>query len=299
MIKTVGVLGCGVMGSGIAQVSATAGFRTIAWETTEGLLEAGLGKARKQVERGAAKGKITAEKKTEILAALSGTTRLEDLADCDLIIEAVVEDLAVKKEVYARLDAICAPKTIFASNTSSLRVADIAAATKRADRFCGMHFFNPAPLTKLVEVIKADGTSDATHAAALGLARAFGKTAISAKDNSGFVVNFILVPYLLGAVRALEKGFASIEDIDKAMTHGCAHPIGPLSLIDLIGIDTIVKITDIMKAEYRDPMYECPKMVRRMAEKGWFGAKSGRGFYDYTPSGAVPNAAVLDLPGPL
>ena len=290
---TVGVLGGGVMGAGIAQLAAGAGFKTIVWEQNPELLESGLSKVRKQFQRAEAKGKITSEQKVRTTALLTGTTRLEDLAEADLVIEAVVEDLAIKKALFARIDAACEAKTVFATNTSSLKIADIAAATKRADRFCGLHFFNPAPLTKLVEVIRTDATSDVTYAAALDLAKAFGKTAITAKDCSGFVVNSILVAYLLGAARALERGLATIPDIDKAMTAGCAHPIGPLALMDLIGLDTIVKIADIMRDDRRDPLYECPAFVRRMAEKGLHGAKTGKGFYDYSVSPPAPNAEAV------
>jgi len=289
----IGVLGCGVMGSGIAQLAAASGKKVAIWENSPELLAAGLAKVRKQFDRAEAKGKVTAERKAEIQGSLSGSTDLAALADCDFVVEAVVEDLAVKKALFARLDAACEAKTIFASNTSSLRVADIAAATKRPDRFCGLHFFNPAPLTKLVEVVRTEQSSEATCAAALALARGLGKTPVTAKDAAGFVVNFVLTGTLFAAARALEKGLASIEDIDKAMTLGCGHPVGPLALMDMIGLDTTVKIADILKAEHRDPMYECPAFVRAMVAKGWLGTKSGKGFYDYSGASPVANAAVL------
>lgn len=294
-MRTVGVLGCGVMGAGIAQLAAASGFATVVWEKDEALLAAGLAKVRTAFERAAKKGKLTPEAKDGILARLTGSTELSALKDTDFVIEAVVEDLEVKRALFAALDAACAPKTVFATNTSSLKVGDIAEAVARKDRFCGLHFFNPAPLTKLVEVIRAAETSDATHAAALGLGRALGKTAITAKDNSGFVVNYILVGYLMSAARAFEKGFATVEDIDLAMTKGCAHPVGPLALIDMIGVDTVVKIADIMKAEYRDAQYDCPTFARKMAQMGWLGTKAGKGFYDYGVTPPVPNPGVAAL----
>jgi 3-hydroxybutyryl-CoA dehydrogenase len=285
----IGVLGCGVMGAGIAQLAAASGHDVAVWENSPELLAAGLAKVRKQFDRAAAKGKMTPEAAAETKARVRGAESLAALGDREFVIEAVVEDLAVKKELFARLDAACGPATIFATNTSSLRVADIAAATKRADRFVGLHFFNPAPLTKLVEVVRAGATSEATYAAALGLARSLGKTPVTARDTSGFVVNFILTGTLLSAARALERGLASVEDIDRAMTLGCGHPVGPLALMDLIGLDTVVKIADILAAEHRDPLYECPAFVRRMADKGWHGTKTGKGFYEYAASGPVPN----------
>lgn len=289
----IGVLGCGVMGSGIAQLAAAAGNQVAIWENSPEPLAASLAKVRKQFDRAAAKGKITAEQAAETKSRIEGSCDLAALADCDIIIEAVVEDLAVKKSLFARLDSVCAAKTVFASNTSSLRIADLAAATARADRFCGLHFFNPAPLTKLVEVIRAEKTSETTYAAALALTRALGKTPVTAKDASGFVVNFVLTGTLFAAARALEKGLATTEDIDKAMTLGCGHPVGPLALMDMIGLDTTVKIADILKAEHRDPMYECPAFVRAMVAKGWLGTKSGKGFYDYSGAAPVANTAVL------
>lgn len=289
----VAVLGGGVMGSGIAQVALSAGCTTVLWEREQGLLDAGLAKVRKAFERAAAKGKITPEQKAETLARLSGAVSFDALRDADFVLEAVVEDLEVKRGLFRALDAACAPKTVFATNTSSLKVSDLAVA--RPDRFCGLHFFNPAPLTKLVEVVRAEKTSDATADAALSLGRSFGKTAIAARDNSGFVVNYILVGYLMSAVRALENGFASVEDIDLAMLKGCAHPVGPLALIDMIGVDTVVKIADIMRAEYRDSLYDCPAVARRMAEKGWHGTKTGKGFYDYAAAPPIPNPGVSEL----
>ncbi len=285
----IGVLGCGVMGSGIAQLAAASGHDVAVWENSPELLAAGVAKVRKQFDRAAAKGKLTAEAAAETKARVNGAASLEALSDREFVIEAVVEDLAVKRALFTRLDAFCGPATIFATNTSSLRVAAVAAATGRADRFCGLHFFNPAPLTKLVEVVRAAETSDATHAAAMALARSLGKTPVAARDTSGFVVNFILTGTLLSAARALERGLASVEDVDRAMTLGCGHPVGPLALMDMIGLDTVVKIADILKAEHRDPMYECPAFVRRMAERGWHGTKAGKGFYVYEAAGPVPN----------
>ncbi len=292
-IKTVGVLGCGLMGAGIAQVSAASGFKTIVREVNQDLVDKGIGNIKKQLERNATKGKITVEEKDKTIANLSGTTSLDDLKDCDFIIEAIIEDVKVKNDIYSYLDKICPNHTIFASNTSSLTIAEMAASTTRPDRFCGMHFFNPVPVMKLVEIVKAIRTSDDTFQTAFELGKAFGKVAIGTKDNSGFVVNFLLVPYLLGAIRAVQYNVASIEDIDKGMMLGCGHPMGPLTLLDFVGIDTTYRIAEIMYKEYGESMYSCPPLLRKMFLAGFYGKKSGKGFYDYTTGGQLVNQELL------
>jgi len=293
-IKTIGVLGCGLMGAGIAQIAAAAGYKTIAREINQDLADKGIGNIKKQLERNAAKGKITAEEKDKTIANLSGTASLDDLKNCDVIIEAITEDINLKGEIYSYLDKICPAHTIFASNTSSLTITEMAAFTQRSDRFCGMHFFNPVPVMKLVEIVKGVRTSDETFQTAFELGKALGKTPIAAKDNSGFVVNFLLVPYLLGAIRAVQNGTASIEDIDKGMMLGCGYPMGPLTLLDFVGIDTTYRIAEIMFKEYGESMYACPPLLRKMFMAGFYGKKSGKGFYDYSSGTPVVNAEIVN-----
>lgn len=291
-IKKVGVLGCGLMGSGIAQVCATAGFETFVREIDQKYLDKGFGGIEKSLSKFAEKGKITADQKAEIQKRLHGTTNLDDLKDCDLIIEVVVEDIKVKNEMFSHLDKICGDRTIFASNTSSLTIAEMAAATSRPDKVVGLHFFNPVPLMKLVEVVRSVTTSKETFDIAFAFAKSLGKVPIATKDNSGFVVNLLLVPLLLGAIRALENGVASTEDIDKGMMLGCGHPMGPLTLLDFVGIDTTYKIAEIMFQEYKTPEYACPPLLRKMYLAGFHGRKTGKGFYDYTDP---RNPVVMDL----
>jgi 3-hydroxybutyryl-CoA dehydrogenase len=288
-IKKVGVVGCGLMGSGIAQVSAVGGYDTVVREVSQDLIDNGLAKIEGFLSKAVEKGKMTAEQKETALKNLTGTTNLDDLKNCDLIIEAVTEHIKVKKEIYQHLDKICPEETIFASNTSSLTIAEMAAATKRPERFVGLHFFNPVPVMKLVEVVRTIQTSQETFDTAFQFAKSLGKEPISCKDNSGFVVNLLLVPYLLSAVRALENGVASIEDIDKSMTLGCGHPMGPLTLLDFVGIDTTYYIANIMFDEYRDSMYAAPPLLKKMVMAGYYGRKSGKGFYDYSGEKPVPN----------
>lgn len=292
-MKTVGIVGCGLMGSGIAQISAQAGYKTIVREVNDELLKKGLGKIEDFLSKGVAKGKVTEEQKKAVLANLSGTTRLTDLKDADIVIEAAIENIALKKEVFGELDRLCPEQTIFASNTSSLTITEMAAATKRPDRFVGLHFFNPVPLMKLVEVVRTIATSQATFDAAFAFAKTLGKEPIACKDNSGFVVNLLLVPYLLDAIRAVENGVASIEDIDKGMMLGCGYPMGPLTLLDFVGLDTTYYIANIMFEEYREAKYAPPPLLRKMVLAGLHGKKGGKGFYDY--SGEKPKATDLGL----
>ncbi|HEX8693090.1 MAG TPA: 3-hydroxybutyryl-CoA dehydrogenase [Longimicrobium sp.] len=281
-IKRVGVLGCGLMGSGIAQVSAAAGYDTIVREVSDELCQRGIGGIGKQLGKAVEKGKLAAEDRDATLGRLRGTTSLEELRDCDIVIEAVVEDLAVKNEMWKTLDAVCPAHTIFASNTSSLTIADMAAATKRPERMVGLHFFNPVPVMKLVEVVKTIATDPQVFDTAFQFARSLGKEPIVCKDNSGFVVNLLLVPYMMDAIRALEQGVASITDIDKGMQLGTGYPMGPFVLGDFVGLDTLDKIGDIMFREYKEKRYASPPLLKRMVSLGYFGRKSGKGFYDYS-----------------
>jgi 3-hydroxybutyryl-CoA dehydrogenase len=287
-IKTVGVVGCGLMGSGIAQVCAEAGYAVRVREVDEAALRKGLGKIEGFLEKGVEKGKVTAERMKEVLGRLSGTTRLEDLADCDLVIEVVVESLAAKREVFQALDAVCAPHAIFASNTSSLSITEMAATTKRGDRFVGLHFFNPVPLMKLVEVVRSPLTSPEAFEKAAAFAATLGKTPVRASDKTGFVVNRLLVPYLLDAIRALEEGVGSVVDIDEGMRLGCGHPMGPLTLLDFVGLDTTYSIANIMFDEFRERRFAPPPLLKRMVQAGLYGRKSGKGFYDYSAQPARP-----------
>ena len=287
-IKRVGVLGCGLMGSGIAQVCAQAGYDTVVREVSDALCERGLGGIGKQLGKAVEKGKLAAEERDAIVGRLRGTTRLEDLADCDLIIEAVVENLDLKNEMWRTLDGVCGPDTIFASNTSSLTIADMAAATKRPERMVGLHFFNPVPVMKLVEVVKTIATDPAVFQTTFDFAKSLGKEPIACKDNSGFVVNLLLVPYMMDAIRALEQGVASIEDIDKGMRLGTGYPMGPFTLCDFVGNDTLDKIGGIMFDEYKEKRYASPPLLKRMVSLGYFGRKSGKGFYDYSGEKPVP-----------
>jgi 3-hydroxybutyryl-CoA dehydrogenase len=280
-IKTVGVLGCGLMGSGIAQVCAAAGYKTIVREVEQGFLDKGLARVRKFLDEGVAKGKVTADNRDATLANLTGTTAVDVLEDCDLVIEAIVENLDEKRRTYAALEPIVGAHTIFASNTSSLCITELAAATKRPDRFGGLHFFNPVPLMKLVEVIRALTTNDETYQALYAFAQSLGKEPITAPDRPGFIVNRLLVPYLLDAIRAYENGLGTLEDIDKGMKLGCGYPMGPFTLLDFVGLDTTYYIANIMFEEFREPAYAPPPLLKRMVLAGYHGRKSGRGFYSY------------------
>jgi 3-hydroxybutyryl-CoA dehydrogenase len=280
-IKTVGVLGCGLMGGGVAQVCAQAGYKTIVREVEEPLLKKGLARIEKFLSDGVTRGKVTAEAREAALAKLVGTTRFDEFNECDLVIEAIVENVDEKRKAYAALDAVVADHAIFCSNTSSLCITELAASTKRPDRFAGLHFFNPVPLMKLVEVIRGLATTDNTYRAAFDFAKSLGKEPITAPDRPGFIVNRLLVPYLLDAVRAYENGLGTLEDIDKGMTLGCGYPMGPFTLLDFVGLDTTYYIANIMFEEFREPAYAPPPLLKRMVLAGRLGKKSGRGFYQY------------------
>ena len=280
-IKTVGVLGCGLMGSGIAQVSAAAGYRTIVREVEDGFLQKGLGRIEKFLTSGVEKGKVTKEAKATALANLSGTTKVEDLKDCDIVIEAIIENVEEKGKVFAAVEAVVGDRTILCSNTSSLCITELAAKTKRPDRFAGLHFFNPVPLMKLVEVIRALTTSDETYRTVFAFAQSLGKDPITAPDKPGFIVNRLLVPYLLDAIRSYEHGLGTVEDIDKGMKLGTGYPMGPFTLLDFVGLDTTYYIANIMFDEYREPAYAPPPLLKRMVLAGRLGRKTGEGFYKY------------------
>jgi len=292
-IKKVGVLGCGLMGSGIAHVSAAAGYDTVAREVDDKLLQKGLGRLYGFIDKSIGRGKMSEFEKRQVSTHLRGTIDLKDLKDCDLVIEAITENLEAKTQQWRELDQLCASHTIFATNTSSLKVSDQAAATKRPDRFVGMHFFNPVPVMKLVEVVKTGKTSDETFKAALAWVKSIDKVGVACIDTSGFVVNRLLVPYLLDGIRAYEAGIATVTDIDNAMMLGCGYPMGPLTLLDFVGLDTTHYIAGIMTDEFDLPQYRSPKLLQTMVEKGLMGKKSGKGFYDYSKGDPVPNDGEL------
>ena len=289
-IKKVGVLGCGLMGSGIAQTAASAGFDTTVREVSHDLIEKGFASIEKSLERFAEKGTITAEQQKATRDRLFGTTAFEDLADCDIIIEAIIENLEEKQNTYRQLDAICKPETIFASNTSSLSITQMMPATssERQKRFIGMHFFNPVPIMKLVEVVRTILTDPDVYEQAVEFGKRLGKVPVRAGDKTGFIVNRLLVPYLLDAIRALEEGVGSIVDIDNAMKLGCGHPMGPFTLGDFVGLDTTYYIAEIMFNEFREKRFAPPPLLKRMVMAGLYGRKSGRGFYDYTKDAKNP-----------
>ena len=290
-IRRVGVLGCGLMGSGIAQVAATAGHETIVRDVSQQIWERARGGIEKSLTKFVEKGKLPAADRDAALKRLTFTTATGDLKGCDIVVEAITEDLELKNALWKELDALSPQHTIFASNTSSLTIAAMAAATKRADRFVGLHFFNPVPLMPLVEVVRAVTTSEETFRRAFAFARSLGKEAVAARDNSGFIVNLLLVPYLLDAIRAVEHGVGSVPDIDKAMQLGCGYPMGPLTLLDFVGLDTTYRIAEIMFTEYRERRYAPPPLLKRMVTAGLMGRKSGKGFYDYS----VDPPRVMDL----
>jgi 3-hydroxybutyryl-CoA dehydrogenase len=295
-IKKVGVLGCGLMGSGIAQVAATAGFDVTVLEVEQKFLDKGFAGIEKSLakfaERPPEKGGITAQQKDEIRARLKGVISKEELADCDIVIEAVIENLGQKKEMYAALDGIVKKDAIFASNTSSISITELMTATKRPERFIGLHFFNPVPLMKLVEVVRTIATSADVYDTAYEFAQKLGKVPVRTSDKTGFIVNRLLVPYLLDAIRAYEEGVGSIDDIDNAMKLGCGYPMGPFTLLDFVGLDTTYYITHVMYDEFKERRFASPPLLKRLVMAGWYGRKSGKGFYDYSDA-ANPKANKL------
>src|ERR687884_720548 len=290
-INRVGVLGCGLMGSGIAQTAASAGCDVTVREVSDELCERGFAGIEKSLAKFAEKGAITAEQQAQIRGRLKGTTKFEELADCDIIVEAIIENLETKRDTYARLDKLCKPETIFASNTSSLSITEMMTATseERQRRFVGLHFFNPVPVMKLVEVVRTILTDEEVYETAVEFGRKLGKVPVRAGDRSGFIVNRLLVPYLLDSIRALEEGVGSVVDIDNGMKLGCGHPMGPLTLLDFVGLDTTYYIAEIMFEEFREKRFAPPPLLKRMVKAGLYGRKSGRRFYDYTdPKKPVP-----------
>jgi 3-hydroxybutyryl-CoA dehydrogenase len=281
-LKMIGVVGCGLMGSGIAEVCARADYRVLVREVNEELLERGLGRIQKSLGKAVAREKISQDQADHTLARIQGTLDLADFAECDLVIEAAVENMDLKKGIFAELDDILAPHAILASNTSSLCVTEMASVTGRGDKVLGIHFFNPVPVMPLIEFVRTILTSDETIATAREFGSSLGKTMVTAKDTPGFIVNRLLIPYLLQAVQVYEDGLASREDIDTAIKLGLAHPMGPLTLLDFVGLDTTLFIADAMYEEYKDPRYAAPPLLRRMVLAGQLGRKSGRGFYEYT-----------------
>jgi 3-hydroxybutyryl-CoA dehydrogenase len=280
-IKKVGVLGCGLMGSGIAEVAARSGYETVVREVSGELVEKGVGKIRGSLDKAVERGKLDAAARDEAAGRLSGTVDLAALADCDIVVEAIVENLEDKRKTFGALDEVVKKDALFASNTSSLTITQMAMFTQRPDQFVGLHFFNPVPVMKLVEVVRTLLTSDETFDRAFEFARSLGKEPVAARDNSGFIVNRLLVPYLLDAIRALEEGVGSVEDIDKGMQLGCGYPMGPFTLLDFVGLDTTYYIAGIMFDEYKEKRFASPPLLKQMVTAGRLGKKSGRGFYDY------------------
>jgi len=291
-IKRVGVVGGGLMGHGITQVSAQAGYEVVLREVDQATVDKALGKIHKQLSRAVEKGKTSQEDADAVLGRIKPTTAYEDLADCDLIIEAITESLPQKLEMWKTVDQIAKPDAVFATNTSSLAVIDQAASTTRPERFLGLHYFNPAQVMKLVEVIRAVTTSDEAFQTGLEFAQAQGKLAIPTKDKAGFIVNRLLVPYMLDAIRGYEEGIGTVDEIDEAMKAGAGHPMGPLTLADFVGLDTLGSICDVLFDEFRERRFAQPPTLRKMLAAGWYGKKSGKGFYDYSGERPVPNSGI-------
>jgi 3-hydroxybutyryl-CoA dehydrogenase len=296
-IKKVGILGCGLMGSGIAQVTAMAGLDVVVLEQEQKFLDKGFAGIEKSlsrlVERGPEKGGLTAEQKSQAQSHLKGTTNMQDLADCDIVIEAIIENVEEKRKTHAKLDAIVKKDAIFATNTSSISVTELMTATKRPERFVGLHFFNPVPMMKMVEVVKTIATAPDVYDTAYEFAKKLGKVPVRTSDKTGFIVNRLLVPYLLDAIRAYEEGVGSITDIDEAMKLGCGYPMGPFTLLDFVGLDTTYYITHVMFDEFKEPRFASPPLLRRLVLAGWYGRKTGKGFYDYAdPKNPVPGKFV-------
>jgi len=288
-IRKVGVLGCGLMGSGIAQVTATAGFDVTVLEVEQKFLDKGFAGIEKSLAKFAEKGTITAQQKDETRGHLKGTTNAQDLRDCDLVIEAIIENVEEKKKMYAAIDALLKKDAMFASNTSSISITELMAATRRPERFVGLHFFNPVPLMKLVEVVRTIATASEVYETVFDFAQKLGKVPVRTSDKTGFIVNRLLVPYLLDAIRAYEEGVGSIPDIDQAMKLGCGYPMGPFTLLDFVGLDTTYYITHVMYDEFKEQRFASPPLLKRLVMAGWYGRKTGKGFYDYAdPSSPVP-----------
>ncbi|MGO9211588.1 MAG: 3-hydroxyacyl-CoA dehydrogenase family protein [Terriglobales bacterium] len=293
-IRKVGVLGCGLMGSGIAQVTATAGFDVTVLEVEQKFLDKGFAGIEKSLAKFAEKGTITSQQKDEIRGRLKGITNAQDLRDCDLVIEAIIENVEEKRKMYAAVDAVVKKDAIFASNTSSISITELMAATKRPERFVGLHFFNPVPLMKLVEVVRTIATANDVYEAVFDFAKKLGKVPVRTSDKTGFIVNRLLVPYLLDAIRAYEEGVGSIPDIDQAMMLGCGYPMGPFTLLDFVGLDTTYYITHVMYDEFKERRFASPPLLKRLVMAGWYGRKTGKGFYDYTdPKKPVPMDSAL------
>jgi len=280
-IKQVGVVGCGQMGGGIAQVCAQSGYQVIVSEVNEELLNKGLARVNSSLTKAVEKGKITEQDKEAILSRIKGTTDMKDFSGCDLVIEAAIENLDLKKKIFAELDQTCPKHAILATNTSCLSIIDMAMATARPDKVLGVHFFNPAPLMKLLEIVRTIATSDETLEIAKAFGQSLGKTVVIAQDAPGFIVNRLMVPQLLNAIRMVEAGVATKEDIDTGMTLGLNHPLGPLSLADLVGLDTLYFIAEAIYAEFKDPQFAPPILLKKMVTAGWLGRKTGKGFYEY------------------
>ncbi len=280
-IRKVGIVGCGLMGSGIAEVAARCGYQVIVSEANDQLLAQGLDRVRASLTKAVSRGKTTQEEVDEAMSRIQGTTRLEDFAPCDLIVEAVTEDMALKKRIFAALDSICPPHTIISSNTSCLCVTEMASVTQRGDKVLGLHFFNPVPVMKLLEIVRTILTSDETLETCRAFGESLGKTVVVAPDTPGFIVSRLLIPYLLNAIRLVENKVASVGDIDQAMKLGTNNPMGPLELSDLIGLDTMLNVANQMFDEFKDPLYAPPPLLRRMMLAGHLGRKAGKGFYDY------------------
>jgi len=284
-IKKVGVLGCGLMGSGIAQVAAMAGFDVTVLEVEQKFIDKGFAGIEKSLakfaERPVEKGGITAQQKEAARARLKGTTNMQDLADCEIVVEAVIENVEEKKKIYSALDKIAKKDCVFASNTSSISITELLTSTKRPERFVGLHFFNPVPLMKLVEVVRTIATADDVYETAYEFGKKLGKVPVRTSDKTGFIVNRLLVPYLLDAIRAYEEGVGSVQDIDEAMKLGCGYPMGPFTLLDFVGLDTTYYITHVMYDEFKERRFASPPLLKRLVMAGWYGRKSGKGFYDY------------------
>jgi 3-hydroxybutyryl-CoA dehydrogenase len=281
-IRRVGVVGCGLMGSGIVEVVARHGYLVVVREVSQELLDRGLARVHESMSKAVERGKLSREEMDTARSRITGTTTLHDLAECDLVIEAVVEDIGVKKEVFTQLDRLCPPHAILASNTSSLSITEMASVTRRPDRVLGMHFFNPVPVMPLLEMVRTILVNPEVFATARAFGEGLGKTVVVAKDTPGFIVNLLLIPYLLDAIRALEVGIATKEDIDTAIRLGLNHPMGPLTLLDFVGLDTVLFIADAMYEEFKEARYAAPPLLRRMVTAGFLGRKRGKGFYDYT-----------------